>query len=168
MSDWNPAEMIGVKPTLLSLSLYSELITDNIWSKQRKNYSYQDVKPNPLMVNFLGCPYIDLRVDFNSFLPKRFKTIFKNKIINSFLNKVKKNPELHDKIEFELIETFFDFDSKSKIQKFLNKSDTNEYLKSLKKITNNYLSSKLLNEEINKIETLKVKQNNIMSAKRKV
>ena len=70
MSDWNPAEMIGVKPSLLSLSLYSELITDNIWSEHRKNYFYQNVKPNPLMVNFLGCPYIDLRVDFNSFCQK--------------------------------------------------------------------------------------------------
>ena len=69
MPDWNPAEMIGVKPSLLSLSLYSELITDYIWSVQRENYLYQSVKPNPLMTNFLGCPYIDLRVDFNSFLP---------------------------------------------------------------------------------------------------
>ena len=81
MSDWNPAEMIGVKPSLLSLSLYSELITDNVWSEQRENYFYQNVKPNPLMVNFLGCPYIDLRVDFNSFFAKRFKRKFKEKLL---------------------------------------------------------------------------------------
>ena len=53
MSDWNPAEMIGVKPTLLSLSLYSELIMIT-FGQNKEKHSYQDVKPNPLMVNFLG------------------------------------------------------------------------------------------------------------------
>ena len=82
MSDWNPAEMIGKKPSLLILSLYSELITDSIWSDQRKNYLYQNVKPNPLMVNFLGSPYIDLRVDLNSFLPSDLKNQLKKKLLN--------------------------------------------------------------------------------------
>ena len=36
MADWNPAEMIGSKAKPLSLSLYSELITNDIWSKQRE------------------------------------------------------------------------------------------------------------------------------------
>ena len=166
MSDWNPAEMIGVKPSLLSLTLYSELITDNIWSEHRKNYFYQDVKPNPLMVNFLGCPYIDLRVDFNSFLPNDLTENLKKKIINLLLNKVKKKPDLHDKIEFELIETFFDFDSKLKIKKFLNKKNTSEYVRSLKKLTNNFLNSELLLNDINKIEKLKIKQNRIISSKK--
>ena len=166
MSDWNPAEMIGVKPSLLSLSLYSELITDNIWSEHRKNYFYQNVKPNPLMVNFLGCPYIDLRVDFNSFLPKDLKENLKKKIVNYSLNKVNKYPELHDKIEFDLIETFFDFDSEFKIRKFLNKKDTSEYTRSLKKLTNKYLSSKLLSNDIDKIENLKLKQHSIASSKK--
>ena len=166
MSDWNPAEMIGVKQSLLSLSLYSELITDNIWSEHRKNYFYQNVKPNPLMVNFLGCPYIDLRVDFNSFLPKDLKENLKKKIVNYSLNKVNKYPELHDKIEFDLIETFFDFDSEFKIRKFLNKKDTSEYTRSLKKLTNKYLSSKLLSNDIDKIENLKLKQHSIASSKK--
>jgi hypothetical protein len=39
MADWNPAEMIGTKPKPLAMSLYSELITDSIWSVQRKNYN---------------------------------------------------------------------------------------------------------------------------------
>ena len=166
MSDWNPAEMIGVKPSLLSLSLYAELVTDSVWSEHRKNYLYQNLKPNPLMVNFLGCPYIDLRVDFNSFLPNDLRKLTKIKIINYLIKKVNTNPELHDKIEFDLIETFFDFDSRSKIKKYLNKKDTSEYIKSLKKLTNNFLNSKLLDSEINKIETLKIKQNDIISSKR--
>ena len=51
MADWNPAEMIGNKPSNLSMSLYSELITDSVWSIQRKNYGYNDLTSNPLMLN---------------------------------------------------------------------------------------------------------------------
>ena len=36
MPDWNPAEIIGIKPKPLALSLYKGLITDSIWSQQRK------------------------------------------------------------------------------------------------------------------------------------
>ena len=53
MSDWNPAEMIGSNSTPLAISLYSELITNEIWSKQRDNYGYKDVSPNRLMVKFI-------------------------------------------------------------------------------------------------------------------
>ena len=35
MPDWNPAEIIGVKPKPLALSLYRELVTDSIWARQR-------------------------------------------------------------------------------------------------------------------------------------
>ena len=67
MVDLNPAEMIGDKPKNLAISLYSKLITDNVWSIQRKNYGYKDVSPNILMYNLAGF-YIDLRTDLNSFL----------------------------------------------------------------------------------------------------
>ena len=33
MTDWNPAEIIGIKPNNLSYSLYSELITDYVGQK---------------------------------------------------------------------------------------------------------------------------------------
>ena len=38
MPDWNPAEIIGVRPQPLALSLYRELVTDSIWAYQRNNY----------------------------------------------------------------------------------------------------------------------------------
>ena len=33
MSDWNPAEIIGFKPSKLSITLYDELVTNNIWAE---------------------------------------------------------------------------------------------------------------------------------------
>ena len=54
--------MIGLKPKTLSLSLYQELITDEIWSKQRYDYGFKDISSNQLMVNFFGIPYVDLKL----------------------------------------------------------------------------------------------------------
>ncbi len=159
MSDWNPAEMLGNKPSYLGLTIYKELITNNIWSQQRKSYGYKDVSPYELLINFAGSPYIDLRTDLNSFLPKNIPFKLGDKIINNSLNLIKKKPYLHDKIEFECINTCLSIDTKNKV-KFLNKKEKNIYLNELKKITNNAINEKLLNKEINKIksfsESLKV------------
>ena len=44
MTDWNPAEIIGLKPRTLALTMYKSLITDSIWSESRKELGYKDVK----------------------------------------------------------------------------------------------------------------------------
>ncbi len=159
MSDWNPAEMIGKKPSQLALSLYSELITNSVWAEQRYNYGYKDVHPNKLMLNFAGTPYIDLRVDLNSFLPHDLNPKISNKLINFFIDKLKKNPELHDKIEFELINTCFDFSLLKNNSLPLTKPEKKIYFSSLKKLTNNILkpSNNILNNDLQKINTLKKK-----------
>ena len=81
--------MIGSKSTPLSFSLYSELITNNIWSNQRSNYGYK-VTPHRLMVNLAGSPYIDLRVDFTPFLPKNLPINIQKKSINYYIREIKK------------------------------------------------------------------------------
>ena len=47
MPDWNPAEIIGVKPNPLSMDLYKYLITNSVWSIQRKQYGYRHIKKHP-------------------------------------------------------------------------------------------------------------------------
>ena len=159
MCDWNPAEMIGSKPHPLASSLYSELITDFIWSKQRADYGYKNVDPNRLMINLAGTTYIDVRIDFNSFLPKDLPTSIQKKAINYYLNYLKNVPHNHDKIEFEIIETCYDFTSYKKFKKFLKKKDAKKYSKLLKDLTNRILEIKngILNQEINKINILEKK-----------
>ena len=44
MPDWNPAEIIGIKPNQLSTSLYKYLIMDSVWSLQRFEYGYRDLR----------------------------------------------------------------------------------------------------------------------------
>ena len=40
MADWNPAEMIGKTSKPLAISLYRNLITNNVWSEARKDLGY--------------------------------------------------------------------------------------------------------------------------------
>ena len=129
MSDWNPAEMIGEKPNSLAISLYKNLITNYIWSKQRYNYGYKNCKSNVLMFDFLGAPYIDLRTDLNSFLPKKLSNKIGDKTINHCIQKLRTNKHLHDKIEFDIIETCYTPETKINLKKFLSKKDANTYTK---------------------------------------
>lgn len=159
MSDWNPAEMIGAKSKNLSFSIYSELITNHVWSKQRDKYGYKNVFPNRLMIDLAGSPYIDLRTDFNSFLPKNLTDKIEKKSVNYFLNKIRYHKELHDKIEFEIIPTCFNFSLKKELRKFLNIKECNMYFSCLKNITENLIEKKnsQLHYDISKVKYLEEK-----------
>ena len=163
MADWNPAEMIGCKPSKLAISLYSELITNSVWSEQRLNYGYRDVRPNSLMIDMAGSPYIDLRIDLNSFLPVKLNKQISNKLVNNAIETLKKSPALHDKIEFEIIDTCYNFSLDKKKFKFLKKNEKNIYIKNLKELTNNILNpkNKTLEKEIEKNKELITKINTI-------
>jgi glutamine kinase len=152
MADWNPAEMIGDKPKHLAVSLYKELITNEVWCEQRELYGYQNVYPNILMFTFAGSPYIDLRTDINSFIPYGLNKKEKEIIINKYLDKIKKNPEKHDKIEFELIETCYSFNSKKRLLSLFKKELANKYLKIIKKQTVNILKTNFVEREKSKLQ----------------
>ena len=83
MTDWDPAEIIGLKPNTLSLSMYRSLITDSVWSESRNQLGYKNIYNKPLLHSFFGTPYIDLKADFNSFLLDEINT--NTQKINKFL-----------------------------------------------------------------------------------
>ena len=122
MPDWNPAEMIGIKPRALAFSLYQELITDFIWAKNREKYGFNDLTSNHLMTMFLGTPFIDVRVDFNSWLPKNLNNPTKEKLANYYLNKFKNNHNYHDKVEFKILFTCFNAETKYKLNQIKKRS----------------------------------------------
>ena len=110
MPDWNPAEIVGVRPCPLSLSLYRELITDAIWAYQRDNYGYQNLRSFPLLVSFHGLPYIDVRVSFNSFIPRDLPDDLAGRLVNYYIDRLLAEPHLHDKVEFEIIFSCYTLD----------------------------------------------------------
>lgn len=115
MPDWNPAEIIGTRPSLLSVSLYRYLICDETWARQRAEYGYHDVRPQPLLVSFAGHPYVNVRASFRSFVPASVPEPLADRLVDHYVERLIADPALHDKIEFEIAYTClsFDFDDKA-------------------------------------------------------
>jgi glutamine kinase len=161
MPDWNPAEMIGVSPRPLALSLYKYLITDYVWAKARAASGYRDVYPNPLMFSFAGHPYIDVRTSFNSFFPAQLTPQLSEKLINHYLERLKEHPEFHDKVEFEIAITCFTFDfdfhSERLLKDGFKTSEIKLFEHSLLKLTNDIIASRkaTIPEQLTLIQELK-------------
>ncbi|MGH8621082.1 MAG: PEP/pyruvate-binding domain-containing protein, partial [Burkholderiales bacterium] len=109
MPDWNPAEIIGIEPRPLAASLYQELVTREVWRRARQAMGYAQLPAEDLMVLVGGRPYIDVRNSFNSFLPEGLEPAIRHTLIDAWLDRLEANPELHDKIEFEIVPTCRDF-----------------------------------------------------------
>ncbi|MDC0859204.1 PEP-utilizing enzyme [Candidatus Pelagibacter sp.] len=160
MPDWNPAEILGAKPRPLAISLYRELITDHIWSQNRESYGFKKLSQFHLMTNFYGTPYVDVRIDFNSWIPKNLDKKISEKIINYYLNKFNSNTSLHDKIEFEILFTCATFTTRKKIteklRNILSKKEIKKFYKELTMV--NYQALKQQKIDIQKIKNLIKKQ----------
>jgi hypothetical protein len=109
MPDWNPAEIIGTHPRPLAVSLYRALVTDSVWQEARASMGYRAVPDEVLMVTLGGVPYIDVRNSFNSFLPAGLPESVQGRLVEAWLARLAKHPELHDKVEFEVAQTVVDF-----------------------------------------------------------
>lgn len=170
MPDWNPAEIIGLKPRALSLSLYKELITDEIWAYQRDNYGYRKLRSFPLLVSFLGVPYIDVRVSFNSFIPKNLHENIASRLVDYYLDELSDNRNNHDKIEFEIVFSCYYFGISKKLKKLKNKGFNDNEIKRIEfellQLTNNIINvdEGLYKKDLLKIETLKSKYEEIVNS----
>ena len=140
MPDWNPAEIVGVRPCPLSLSLYRELITDAIWAYQRDNYGYQNLRSFPLLVSFHGLPYIDVRVSFNSFIPRDLPDDLAGRLVNYYIDRLLSEPHLHDKVEFEIIFSCYTLDLPKRMGRLaehgFSSEDLAEFSGALRRLTN--------------------------------
>jgi glutamine kinase len=140
MPDWNPAEIIGVRPKPLSLSLYCELITDAIWAYQRDNYGYKNLRSFPLLASFHGLPYIDVRVSFNSFVPRDVPDDLAGRLVNYYIDRLLSEPHLHDKVEFAIIFGCYTLDLPQRLAKLaelgFSSADLGELSGALRRLTN--------------------------------
>jgi len=116
MPDWNPAEMIGRAPRALAYSLYKTLITDHAWRTARAKMGYSIPVGQPLMISLAGQPFIDTRLSFHSYLPKDIPSDIGHNLVNTWIQRLKDHPELHDKIEFDVAITTYSFDIDEKLK----------------------------------------------------
>ncbi len=170
MPDWNPAEIIGVKPKRLALSLYKELITDEIWAYQRDNYGYRNLRSFPLLVSFLGVPFIDVRVSFNSFIPEDLNDDIASKLVDYYIDELSNNITYHDKVEFKIVYSCYFFGISNKLaileNNDFNKDEIKQIKVSLLELTNKAINIEdgLYKQDILKIQILKVNYEKIINS----
>jgi len=142
MADWNPAEIIGNNPNPLDYSLYDYLIMKKIWHKSRSKIGYQNIN-SCLMQKFGNKPYVDVKASFNSLVPDSLPKKLKIKLINFYLDKLIKNPHLHDKVEFDILLTCYELSLSEKLKELKKYGFTQNELKKIQDellhLTNNII-----------------------------
>lgn len=145
MAFWNPSEIIGDNPHPLDYSIYRELITRNAWNSGLIPLGYSMVN-HELMEKYGNKPYINLDYSFYSLIPQSLNSVTKIKLLNFYKSKLKDDLTAHDKIEFEIVLSCFDFETEVKLEQLLGHGfsidELQELSYSLKSLTleiiNNY------------------------------
>lgn len=166
MPDWNPAEIIGASPRPLAASLYHEVITGEIWHQARSSQGYTDVDPAKLVVLFGNKPYVDIRCSFNSLIPAKISPPLKEKLLRFYLGKLRKHPELQDKVEFEILFTCYDLSfnrrSSELAEAGFTPSEIDELGTNLLQLTNHLLDTSSILDDLKSNEELDKARREIM------
>lgn len=170
MPDWNPAEIVGIRPKPLALSLYRELVTDAIWAYQRHNYGYRNLRSFPLMPHFFGLPYIDVRLSFNSFIPVDLDEGLAGRLVDHYIDRLLAEPTLHDKVEFEIVFSCYTLDLPQRLERLaeagFSQTEREAIATSLRKLTNRIVHPKdgLWRGDAAKIETLNIRREKLLAS----
>jgi glutamine kinase len=131
MADWNPAEIIGNNPNPLAYSLYDFLIMKDAWYKGRIIAGYKKFDSHSLMEKFGNKPYVNTKISFYSLIPNTLNKSLTKKLMNFYLHKLQYNPQLHDKIEFEILFTCYDFSLSDRLQELRNFNFSQQEIKKI-------------------------------------
>ncbi|OMG56832.1 phosphoenolpyruvate synthase [Azonexus hydrophilus] len=170
MPDWNPAEIVGIRPKPLALSLYRELITDTIWAYQRHNYGYRNLRSFPLMPHFFGLPYIDVRLSFNSFVPADLNEGLAGRLVDHYIDRLLAEPMLHDKVEFEIVFSCYTLDLPQRLERLaaagFSVRERGAIADSLRQLTNRIVHPKdgLWREDAAKLEILNTRRKKLLAS----
>ncbi|MEL6181589.1 MAG: adenylyl-sulfate kinase, partial [Myxococcota bacterium] len=156
MADWNPAEMLGEKPNTLAYSLYRELITDHVWHQARSSLGYFDVGAASLMLSFARKSYIDTRASFNSLTPAAIQPETRSILLEHYLNKLRNDPTLHDKVEFEILHTCYDLTVRQRLDEVegLSPAQREEVAQSLLELTHTLVDQEVVAADLRRLDQL--------------
>lgn len=108
MPDWNPAELLGEHPRPLARSLFETLIGNRTWSRARAAMGYAAVS-GPLLRVIGGRPYVRVARSLASLLPAGLEREQRDALVNAQLQRLRTHPEHHDKLEFEIACSSYEF-----------------------------------------------------------
>lgn len=115
MSFWNPAELIGHKPSNLAYSLFNELIMKRVWNVGLLPLGHPNLFPHGLMERFLYKPYVNVNIAFRVLVPDAIPKELGEKLQKYYLAKLKADHSLHDKVEFEIVFSCYDFSLQNRL-----------------------------------------------------
>ena len=163
MAFWNPAEIIGDRPNYLEFSLYSRLLLQSAWNEGLLPLGYTAVE-GELMVLFGSKPYINVHHAFLALIPAGLSREMKAKLVNYYNTKLKKHPEWHDKIEFRIVHSCYDFMLDSFRDDLKDNGFTTDEIddlfRSLRDLTNGIFKNyhRILEDDIKDIDKLSAKR----------
>nr|WP_321500618.1 PEP/pyruvate-binding domain-containing protein [uncultured Dethiosulfovibrio sp.] len=118
MAFWNPSEIVGSNPRNLDYSLYREIITKRAWNEGLVPMGYKKVAKD-LMYKIGNKPYISLEYSFLSLIPDALDHKTSIKLMQYYRKKLKQDITAHDKIEFEIVLSCFDFTTENRLADLL-------------------------------------------------
>lgn len=168
MAFWNPAEMIGENPHPLDYSLYREIITSSAWNQGLSYIGYKEVDGD-LMYKLGNKPYISLKKSFLGLMPDDVDDRLEKKLLEYYNQKLISDPTAHDKIEFEIAFSEFDFATEDKLKELtgygFSRADIEDLSDSLFNLTNNAICNFSRNrmKDLRALNGLRVHRENIRS-----
>lgn len=128
---WNPAELIGHSPGNLAYSLFDRLIMKKAWNAGLVALGYPEITNN-LMERFLFKPYINANIAFLAMTPCTVAPALHAKLLPYFLTKLENQPFLHDKAEFKIMFSCYDFNIDSRLEELTNHNFSSKEINSIR------------------------------------
>lgn len=144
MAFWNPAELIGDRPTSLAYSTFYKIIMSGAWNEGIAKLGYPLLENrSSLLLAVLNKPYINVNLAIEALTPESIPPTIKTKLSKHYINKLINNPHLHDKIEFEIILSIYNFSTNRYIAEIasLSKEDAEILKKELIEFSKKLFSS---------------------------
>ena len=122
------------------------------------------------MSAFHGLPYIDVRVSFNSFIPSKLDENIAGKLVNYYLEKLSQHPQLHDKVEFDIVFSCFTVDLPNRLEELkafgFKEAEISEISGCLLDLTNNIIDVEkgLWVSDREKLEVLPKRRERLLSS----
>ena len=86
-------------------------------------------------------PYISIQYSFYSLIPAEISEKLALKLVDFYVNKLKQDTTAHDKIEFEIVYTSYDFNTENRTKELLEngftRAERNTIVEALHKLTLN-------------------------------
>lgn len=148
MPDWNPAELLGAHPRPFALSLFQSVIGDGIWWRARAELGYSRPYTHQLIRPVAGRPYVDVRASFESLCPAELSSQLRQRLCGAWLERLRSNPKLHDRVEFDVVLSGFEFDAEARLVEMDCDVSESELLPALRRVTTRALDAGELRRSI--------------------